>query len=163
MGLNGFIFRKMNENENIKMKKKSFLKIGWIGCAIQQATSKRLPGLFFRFNILIFIYFFKYKTIETQARAFLPLNIAAVGSVQDRGQLECRNVCSAVQNQYANLQVQKNVYSVRVGRLKKIWVDLIFQYPELLFTSSCLLASAISSCSFFVSSSFSSTSVLTLF
>ena len=36
---------------------------------------------FFRFNILIFIYFFKFKTIETHARAFLPLNISAVGSV----------------------------------------------------------------------------------
>ena len=43
---------------------------------------KRLPGFFFRFNILILIYFFKYKTIETHARAFLPLNISAVGSVQ---------------------------------------------------------------------------------
>ena len=33
----------------------------------------------FRFNILIFIYFFKYKTIEIHARAFLPLNnISAV-------------------------------------------------------------------------------------
>ena len=56
-------------------------KLGWIGCAIQQATSKWLPGFFFRFDILIFIYFFKYKTIETHARAFLPLNISAVGSV----------------------------------------------------------------------------------
>ena len=36
---------------------------------------------FFLFNIFIFIYFFKYKTIETHARAFLPLNISAVGSV----------------------------------------------------------------------------------
>ena len=32
-------------------------------------------------NILIFIYFFKYKTIETHARTFLPLNISALGSV----------------------------------------------------------------------------------
>ena len=39
------------------------------------------PRIFFHFNILIFIYFFKYKTIETHARAFLPLNISAVGSV----------------------------------------------------------------------------------
>ena len=30
----------------------------------------------------IFIYFFKYKTIETHARAFFPLNISAVGSVR---------------------------------------------------------------------------------
>ena len=36
---------------------------------------------FYRFNILIIIYFFKYETIETHARAFLPLNISAVGSV----------------------------------------------------------------------------------
>ena len=58
-------------------------KVGWIGCAIQQATSKRLPGFFFRFNILIFIYIFEYKTIETHARAFLPLIISAVGSVRE--------------------------------------------------------------------------------
>ena len=55
--------------------------MGWIGCAVQQVTSKRLPGFFFRFNILIFIYFFKYKTIETHARAFFPLHISDVGSV----------------------------------------------------------------------------------
>ena len=61
-----------------------WVKIGWIGCAIQQATSKRLPGFVFRFNILFFIYFFKYKTIETHARAFMPLNISAVGSVRPR-------------------------------------------------------------------------------
>ena len=36
---------------------------------------------FFRFNIFIFIYFFKYKTIETHARSSLALNISAVGSV----------------------------------------------------------------------------------
>ena len=55
-------------------------KLGWIGSAIQQATSKHLPGLFF-FNTLIFIELFIYKTIETHAHAFLPLNISAVGSV----------------------------------------------------------------------------------
>ena len=37
--------------------------------------------IFSRFNILIYIYSFKYKTIETHARAFLPLNISVVGSV----------------------------------------------------------------------------------
>ena len=36
---------------------------------------------FFHFNIFIFIYFSEYKNIETHARAFLPLNISAVGSV----------------------------------------------------------------------------------
>ncbi len=48
--------------------------------AIWKLPAKQLPG-FFCFNILIFIYFFKYETIETHARAFLPLNISAVGSV----------------------------------------------------------------------------------
>ena len=33
-------------------------------------------------NISIIIYFFKYETIETHARAFLPLNISAVGRVK---------------------------------------------------------------------------------
>ena len=43
----------------------------------KQATCKWLPGFFF--NILILIYFFKYKTIEIHARTFLPLNISVVG------------------------------------------------------------------------------------
>ena len=38
--------------------------------------------IFFHFNILIFIYFSKYETIEIHARTFLPLNISAVGSVK---------------------------------------------------------------------------------
>ena len=50
----------------------------WAGLAvlfsIYQATSKRLP-------VFSFVLFFKYKTIETHASAFLPLNISAVGSV----------------------------------------------------------------------------------
>ena len=36
---------------------------------------------FFLFNILIFIYFLKYETIETHARAFLTLNILGIGTV----------------------------------------------------------------------------------
>ena len=39
------------------------------------------PRIFFCFDILIFIYILKYKTIETQARTFLPPDISAVGSV----------------------------------------------------------------------------------
>ena len=35
----------------------------------------------FGYNNLIFIYLFKYKNIETHARAFLPLNSSAIGSV----------------------------------------------------------------------------------
>ena len=38
----------------------------------------------FLFNILIFIYFFKYETIETHARAFLSLIILAVDTVQPK-------------------------------------------------------------------------------
>ena len=34
-------------------------------------------------------YFFKYKTIETHARAFLPLNISAVGSVSSGVEFLC--------------------------------------------------------------------------
>ena len=36
---------------------------------------------------MIFIYFFKYETIETHARAFLALNISALGSVNCFGTL----------------------------------------------------------------------------
>ena len=37
---------------------------------------------FFLFNTLIFICFFRYKTIETYARAFLTLIILAIGTVE---------------------------------------------------------------------------------
>ena len=55
----------------------------WAGLALlfSRQLLNSSQDFFFRFNILIFIYFFKYKTIETHARAFLPLNISAVGSV----------------------------------------------------------------------------------
>ena len=56
-------------------------KLGWIGCAIQQANPKWLPGFFFLFNIKIFIYFFKYEIIETHAHTFLTLNILAISRV----------------------------------------------------------------------------------
>ena len=45
-------------------------KQDWIGCAIQQATSKWLSRFFFHFNISIFIYFPKCKTMETHAGHF---------------------------------------------------------------------------------------------
>ena len=104
MGLKDFIIKKINDNQNVRIKQKKSWelfrsclllkqpafkqhsqsshfspKLGWIGCAIQQATSSRLPGIFVLFHILI--HFFKYKTIETHANVFLPLNISAVGSV----------------------------------------------------------------------------------
>ena len=37
------------------------------------------PRIFFLFNILILIYFLKYETIETHARAFLTLILALAG------------------------------------------------------------------------------------
>ena len=40
-----------------------------------------LPGFWFFFNILISIYFFRYETIETNARAFLTLYILSIGTV----------------------------------------------------------------------------------
>ena len=66
---------------SIKNARENLVEMGWIGWAILQATSKRLPGFQFLFNILIFIYFFKYETIETHAHAFLTLNILAIGRV----------------------------------------------------------------------------------
>ena len=54
----------------------------------------RLPGFLFRFNTLIFIHFFKYKTIETHARTFSPLNISVVGSVDRPSRLP--ELCSPV-------------------------------------------------------------------
>ena len=53
MGFNGFIFSRQNLN--------GFLD--------------------FFFDISIFIYFYKYETIDTYARAFLTLNILAIGRV----------------------------------------------------------------------------------
>ena len=59
-------------------------KLNWAGLAV--LFSKQLlngsQDFLFCFNILIFIYFFLYKTIEIHARAFLPLAISAVGSVK---------------------------------------------------------------------------------
>ena len=55
--------------------------MGWIGCAIYQVTFKGLTGFFFRFNILIFIYFFKYETISTFAPTFWTHIISELGGV----------------------------------------------------------------------------------
>ena len=65
----------------------------WTGLAVlfsrQLLNGSQDLFFFFRFNTLIFIYFFKYKTIETHARAFLPLNISAVGSVSSGVEFLC--------------------------------------------------------------------------
>jgi hypothetical protein len=60
----------------------------WAGLAVL-FSRQLLTGSqdLFLFNILILIYFFKYKTIETHARAFLPLNISAIGTVGGKIQI----------------------------------------------------------------------------
>ena len=54
----------------------------WAGLAVQ-FSRQLLNGSQnqFHFDTSIFIYFLKYKIIETYARVFLLLNISAVGSV----------------------------------------------------------------------------------
>ena len=47
------------------------VEMGWIGCAIQQATSARI--LISHYYSIYYYYFFKYDTIRTHARAFLAL------------------------------------------------------------------------------------------
>ena len=81
MGLNGFIFKKINENENITEKKilgaiqdllakqhsqysPIWVEMGWIGCAIQQATSKWLPGFYFFLILQFSIIFFNMKPYQ---------------------------------------------------------------------------------------------------
>ena len=48
-------------------------------------VSRQIPNgsqdFFFLFNTLIFIYFFKYETVETYARAFFMVNILSIGGV----------------------------------------------------------------------------------
>ena len=51
--------------------------------ASQNVSSfRRLFFISLYLSYLNFIYFFKYKTIETHARTFLTLNILAIGIVQ---------------------------------------------------------------------------------
>ena len=65
-----------------------WVKMGWIGCAIQQVTAKGLPGFRFRFNILILIYFFKYKTISTFAPTFWTHIISELDGVNPLSQFK---------------------------------------------------------------------------
>ena len=62
-----------------------WVKMGWIGCAIQQVTSKPLPQFFLIFSGYIFLNDFIKNPQTRYARAFLPLNISAVGSVTMSG------------------------------------------------------------------------------
>ena len=72
MGLNGFILQKINYANTYS----HYLQLKY-----QVAKMRRHFCFLGPFYILIFIYLLKYKTIETHARAFLPLNVSAVDSV----------------------------------------------------------------------------------
>ena len=48
-------------------------KLGWIGCAIWWATFKQLPGFFFCFNILVFIFFLNIKPLRLMPLHFCHL------------------------------------------------------------------------------------------
>ena len=95
-GSQWFHIKKRNENVTEKLKSwepfRSCLLNGtanpahvhqnWAGLAV--LSSRQILNSsqdFFFFNISIFIYFFKYETIETHVGAFLTLNILAIGKV----------------------------------------------------------------------------------
>jgi hypothetical protein len=70
------------------------------------------PGIFlFGFNNLIFIYLFKYKNIETHARAFWPLNISAVGSVY------CLGPAETLEGPISSLALSLSVLSALLSKL----------------------------------------------
>ena len=99
MGLNGFIFKQINKNKNIKEKLKSWepfrscllnstanldhFNQNWAELAVlfSRQILNGSQDFFSLFNILILIYFLKYESIVTHARAFLTLNILAIGTV----------------------------------------------------------------------------------
>jgi hypothetical protein len=60
------------------------VEIGWISMQILNGSQ----DFSFLFNIFLFIYFFRYETIETHARAFLTLIILAIGTVDDITSIE---------------------------------------------------------------------------
>jgi hypothetical protein len=80
MGLNGFIFKKNDKNLDIKEKLKSWEPFR--SCLLNSTAN---PAHFHQnwagLAVLIFIYFFKYGTIENYSCAFLTLNILAIGRV----------------------------------------------------------------------------------
>ena len=101
----------------------------WAGLAVL-FSRQLLDGshdFFVRFNILILIYLFKYKTIETHARAFLQLNISAVGSVQYVLQQIYLTVNLVLSSFFALIHLTRE--SKKVWRTKKefnsVWVQPI--------------------------------------
>ena len=94
MGLNGFIFKKKKMKIRVLKRKKSWepfricllnitvnpVQFGWKLAVLFSMQILNSSQDFFLFNILI-LFFFKYETIETHARAFLTLNISSIGTV----------------------------------------------------------------------------------
>ena len=54
------------------------VEIGWIGRQILNGSQ-----VFFLYNILIFIYFFKYESIETHAQEVVTLIILAIARTSE--------------------------------------------------------------------------------
>ena len=99
LGLNDFIFEKINKKQNIKEILKSWelfrscllnstanpAQFLWKWAVLAMPFSRQLlnDSQDFNFSLIIsFLFiFFKYETIETQAHAFLTLNILAIGRV----------------------------------------------------------------------------------
>ena len=70
MGLNDLIFRKLNENENIRETFKS-----WELLRSYLLNSTANPAQFWWKYFNLNLFFFQYETIETHARAFLTPDI----------------------------------------------------------------------------------------
>ena len=84
MGLNVLIFKKINQNQNIKDKLKSWIYFHQNGldwqCSL--AGSSKTAPKFFIFSIVLGAECLSYlKSIETHARSFLTLNILSIGTV----------------------------------------------------------------------------------
>ena len=120
--------------------------LGWFGCAIQQVTSKGLPGFFFCFNILILIYFFKYETISTFAPTFwthiiselgdvmltTPLFALSISGIYPGGNVWC-NLCIARKSEYNNF-LKTGEYT------SKMWDD---KYTNLTYDTYRVLYSCV--------------------
>ena len=123
MGLNGFIFRKINKNLNIKEKKKPWEQFRicllnstanpanfhpkWAGLVV--LFSKQILNSswdFFHFDILIFIYFFKYEIIETHARAFFTFIILGLAT--------CGKVPSKIYGKYLIMEKNKTFFGLSI-------------------------------------------------
>ena len=99
--------------------------MGWIGCAIQQVTSKGLPGFFvFCFNILILIYYFKYETISTFAPTFWTHIISELGGVSSFTTLNARTLVklSSYTTLFPKEEIKCDIFTRRM--LNEYYIEL---------------------------------------